>query len=215
MLRLLYKEIVLTSSPLTYFFLLFSLITLIPGYPILVSGFFICLGIFYSFQTGREYSDIFYTALLPVRKADVVHAKYAFTVAIQLLSLLLSSLLVVLRMTVLRDAAPYTANSLMNANPAYLGYLLLIFALFNMIFLPGFFKTAYYIGRPFILFLIAAFFTVGIGETLHHLPSLNGLNDTQFRIVQIPVFLLGLLIYLVGTPLSCKCAEKRFDRIDL
>ena len=69
--KLLKKELRLTAAPITYFFLAFALMTLIPGYPILVGGFFITLGIFYTFQMARESNDILYTALLPCKKQDV------------------------------------------------------------------------------------------------------------------------------------------------
>ena len=49
---------------------------MIPGYPILCGAFFVCLGIFYTYQQARECDDITYTVLLPVRKRDVVTAKY-------------------------------------------------------------------------------------------------------------------------------------------
>ena len=65
--KLLKKELRLTAAPITYFFLAFALMTLIPGYPILVGGFFITLGIFYTFQMARESNDILYTALLPCK----------------------------------------------------------------------------------------------------------------------------------------------------
>ena len=65
---LLCKELRLTAAPITYVFLAFALMTLIPGYPILVGGFFITLGIFYTFQMARESNDILYTALLPCKK---------------------------------------------------------------------------------------------------------------------------------------------------
>lgn len=69
MKKLLYKELRLTAAPITYLFLAFALMTLIPGYPILMGGFFITLGIFYTFQTARESGDILFTALLPCKKA--------------------------------------------------------------------------------------------------------------------------------------------------
>lgn len=106
--KLLKKELRLTAAPITYFFLAFALMTLIPGYPILVGGFFITLGIFYTFQMARESNDILYTALLPCKKQDVVRAKYAFCVLIELLGWLLCAVLTAVRLTALREAAVYT-----------------------------------------------------------------------------------------------------------
>ena len=135
--KLLKKELRLTAAPITYFFLTFALMTLIPGYPILVGRFFITLGIFYTFQMARESNDILYTALLPCKKQDVVRAKYTFCVLIELL-----------------------------------GWLLILFALFNSVFLGGFFRTAYGLGKPFILYSIAGFAVICLAEALHHFPGM-------------------------------------------
>ena len=67
-MKLLKKDLRLALSPLTPLFLLFSFMALIPRYPILVGAFFVCLGVFYSFQQAREAGDILYTVLLPIRK---------------------------------------------------------------------------------------------------------------------------------------------------
>ena len=212
---LLNKEIRLTASPLTWFFLLFSAMTMLPGYPILVGAFFICLGIFYSFQFGREFNDTLYTALLPVEKKDVVRAKFAFSVLIELLALALMSVLTALRMALLQSAAPYTANPMMNANLAYLGYALIVFALFNALFLPGFFKTAYVIGRPFIAFCVVSFLAIALAETLHHLPGLAALNSTGAEALQLPVLLCGAALYPLLTLFSLRRSERRFENVDL
>ena len=52
MKNLLIKDFRLSASALTYGFLAASLMTMLPGYPILMGAFFICLGIFHSFQCG-------------------------------------------------------------------------------------------------------------------------------------------------------------------
>lgn len=58
MIKLLRKEIQLAASPLSYFFIGFGLMAFVPGYPILVGSFFVCLGLFQSFQTAREANDL-------------------------------------------------------------------------------------------------------------------------------------------------------------
>ena len=67
MKNLLMKEFKLATLPLTYLFLLFSLLTFIPGYPILCGAFFVCLGIFQSYQRNREDNDILYRILKNVQ----------------------------------------------------------------------------------------------------------------------------------------------------
>lgn len=217
MKKLIMKEIKLTASALTWLFIAFSAMTLIPGYPILVGAFFVTLGIFYSFQFGREFNDTLYTALLPVEKRDVVRAKYAFSLLVELAAFAISAGLTALRMASLRDAAVYAENAMMNANLAYLGYILIVFAAFNILFLGGFFRTAYYVGRPFIVYAIVCFLLIGVGETLHHVPGLTALNaaGTEGIGLQCAVLGAGAAVFIAGTLLSMKKAEKRFENLDL
>lgn len=84
MRALLRKEMRLSALALTYLFIAFAFMTLIPGYPILCGAFFMTLGLFQSFQNAREANDIVYSALLPVAKKDVVKGKYLFTLFIEM-----------------------------------------------------------------------------------------------------------------------------------
>ena len=215
--KLLGKEIKLAASPLSWLFTAFALMTLIPGYPILVGSFFVCLGLFQSFQSSRENNDILYTVLLPVSKTDAVKAKYRFVVLIQMIAFAISAVITLLRLTLMTKATPYVTNPMMNANQAFLAYMLVIFALFNWLFLCGFFKTAYKFGASFILFIVVSFIVVIIGEVLHHIPGLTFLNATAPLTDPVMWGILGAaaVIYLIATLLSCKVAMKRFERVDM
>ena len=216
MKKLLYKEMRLSANPLSYWFITFSALTMIPRYPILVGSFFICLGIFYTYQQVRECDDITYTVMLPVRKQDVVTAKYLFVLFIECIAFILCLFLTIIRMRLLGDAAPYVTNQLMNANAAYLGYIMLVFATFNSVFLAGFFKTTYKIGKPFILFCAVATVIIFMGEILHHIPGLESLNDSSnLNVSQIVIFLLGVAMFKLCTWFSYQKAIKDFERIDL
>ena len=214
---LLKKEMRLSAMLLTYLFIGFGVMALIPGYPILCGVFFITLGIYQSFQNAREANDIVYSALLPVAKQDVVKGKYQFVMLIELCGFAVMAMMTILRMTILADSPVYRQNMLMNANPFFLGMVLLIFGLFNVIFLGGFFKTAYSIGKPFLIYIFTAFLTIGLAETLHHIPGLSALNAFGFDhiVLQISLFLCGILIYAALTWLSYRKACTDFDKIDL
>ena len=217
MKSLLNKELRLAASPLSFIFLSGALMTMLPGYPILMGSFFICFGVFHSFQHAREMNDTLYTVLLPVKKSDFVGVKYLFTVLIQGAGFLLCAALTALRLTALCAAPPYLNNAMMNATPAYLAYVLLVFTAFNVFFVGGFFRTGYKLGLPFLAFGIAALLIIATGETLHHLPGLHFLNvPSGERIpVQLGILAAAALIYAAGTALSYKKSEKRFEKIDL
>ncbi len=215
--KLLKKEMKLSASILSYLFIAFGFMTVLPGYPILVGAFFVCLGIFQSFQYAREANDIVYSALLPVSKSDVVRSKYAFSVFIELCAFALMAVLTLLRMTVFKDAPIYRANVLMNANLVFLGFALLVFGLFNAAFIGGFFKTAYYYGKPFVWFIVVAFTVIGIAETLHHIPGFEAVNSFGFEnmALQLSALLAGAVLYVLITVLSIRRSIKKFSKIDL
>lgn len=214
MKKMLMKEISLTASPLSFIFIAFSLLTFIPQYPILVGAFFICFGIFQSFQKARESNDILYTAMLPIKKTDVVKTKYIFAIAIQTVAFVLIVLFSLLRLFVLNNYPPYNSNKLLNANMVYLGFVLIIFALFNLCFIGGFFKTAYKIGIPFVVFIVAAFLTIGVAEALHFFPSLECLNS-NYHYSHLILLAIGVVTYLALTWISYVKSKKNFEKIDL
>ena len=128
---LLSKELRLSTSPLTVIFLSFTLMVFIPGYPLLVMAFFICLGMFQSFQSARESGDILFTALLPIRKSDVPRAKFISAVMFELISVLLASTFTAVRLCFLADMQPYVTNPLMPACPTLIAFMLIVFSEFN------------------------------------------------------------------------------------
>lgn len=217
MRNLLRKEMRLSSSILSYLFILFGLMFLLPGYPILCGAFFVTLGLFQSFQTAREANDIVFSALLPVAKQDIVRGKYLFVCLIEGCGFLLMLLAAALRMTVFSQSAVYRGNALMNANFFALGAACVIFGLFNLIFVGGFFRTACKFARPFVTYIIVCLLVIFAAEALHHVPGLEKLNafGTDHMALQLTLLAAGLLFFLLVTVLSCRRACRRFEKIDL
>ena len=211
------KELFLSASVLSYLFIAAGFMALIPGYPILCGVFFVTLGIFHSFQYAREANDIVYSALLPVAKRDVVKGRFLFVIFIEACAFLLMTAMTLLRMTLLAGAPVYLENALMNANPFFLGTALLLFGLFNLVFVGGFFRTAYNLGKPFVTYIIVCFLLIGIAEALHHFPGLEALNAFGFDhpVLQLSLLSAGLLLCILLTLLSYNKACKDFERTDL
>ncbi len=217
MRNILRKELKLSASPLSYFFILFGLMFFLPGYPVLCGAFFVTLGIFQGFQYAREANDIVFSALLPICKKDVVKGKYLFVCFIEACSLILMLFATLIRMTVLSNSAVYRTNALMNANLFAVAGALFLFGLFNTVFLGDFFKTAYKLGRPFITYIIVSFLAIVGFESLHHFPGLEALNAFGFDCIglQCVLFLAGSVAFLIMTLLSYRSACRHFERVDL
>ena len=210
------KEMRLSASILSYIFIAFGLMVILPGYPILCGAFFVTLGIFQSFQSSREANDIVYSALLPIAKRDVVRGKYQFSMVIEMAGFLVMTMITIIRMTALADADVYHQNALMNANPFFLGMVLVVFGLFNAVFVGGFFKTAYKLS-PFVTYIASAFVAIGISEALHYVPGLESVNAFGFDdiVLQMCLFIAGAAIFVILTYLSYRKSCDNFERIDL
>ena len=217
MSNIMLKELKLSASPLAFIFIAFGLMLLLPGYPILCSAFFVTLGLFQSFQTAREANDIVFSALLPIAKKDVVKGKFIFVCFIEACAFVLMVICAIVRMTALKESPVYLQNALMNANLFALGAALVIYGLFNLIFLGGFFKTAYKLGKPFVTYIIVGFIMIGVFEALHHIPGLGQLNafGTDSLGLQVVTLIAGALIFAVMTLISYKASCNSFEKIDL
>ena len=211
------KEMKLSASVLSYLFIAFGLMFFLPGYPVLCGVFFVTLGLFQSFQSAREANDIVFSALLPIAKKDVVKGKYLFVSMIEICGLIVMTAAMIIRMTVLSEAAPYRTNALMNANLFALGAAFFIFGLFNLIFVGGFFKTGYKFAKPFVIYIIIAFLAIGVFEALHHFPGLGSLNafGTEHFGLQMVMLIIGMVLYALLTLISYKKACRDFEKIDL
>lgn len=210
------KELRFTAQPISYLFMAFSLMTLLPGYPILVGTFFLGLGLFQSFLAAREQNDLLYTVLLPIRKRDAVTARFVHAAVVELGAFLLCAALTAVRMTLLRGAAVYRENAMMNANLVYLGWVLLLDAALNVLLVGGFFRTGWNLGGPFLRFGAAALLLIAAAETLHHLPGLGFLNTPDEALgLQAAFLALCAAVYALATLLAHRTAQARFERLDL
>lgn len=211
------KEMKLSASIISYIFILFGLMFFLPGYPVLCGAFFTALGLFKSFEYAREANDIVFSVLLPIAKKDVVKGRYYFVCMIELGSIFIMAIAMIVRMTVLSDAPIYLQNALMNANSFALGCAFVVFGMFNWIFVGGFFKTAYKAGRPFVIYMIAAFVVITAFEALHHIKGLESLNafGTDDIGIQLILLLAGVVLWIMMTVVSCRRACMDFEKIDI
>ena len=92
MFNLLYKELRLAAHPNLFIFTLLGVLVIVPAYPYGMVFIFGCLAPYITMMYGRETNDIYYSALLPVPKRDVVKAKCLLFVTAQITQVLISFL---------------------------------------------------------------------------------------------------------------------------
>ncbi|MGG5370587.1 ABC-2 transporter permease [Enterococcus sp. AZ196] len=211
--NLLYKEIRLAAHPNLFIFTLMGPLILIPGYPYTMIFLFSLIGNFVNLMYTRENNDIYYSTLLPLKRAEVVLGKWLVLLVSQLLTIVISLPFAFLRLQLLSQPNPVG----LEANTAFYGFGLMIFACFNFIFLTSYFQTVYKVGASFLKGLVPATLVAIIVEVLVHFPRLAWLDAVTFdgQIKQLPILAAGILIYSVAMWATYKLSVRRFSQVNL
>ena len=135
MTKLLRKEICLTAHPTSLVFSFLGCLVLVPAYPYSVIFLFGCLAPYITFVNARETNDPWYTAMLPLTKSESVLGKVLLTVALQLFQLLFS-----VPFALIRNGLQIANNPVgLDATVAWYGFALIVYAVFDLVFLTSFY----------------------------------------------------------------------------
>lgn len=213
MTTMLYKELRLSAHPTSIVFVLLGCLVLVPAYPYSVIIMFGCMAPYLTFLNARETNDAWYTAILPVTKRESVQGKCLLIASFQLFQLLLS-----VPFAILRNALHIANNPVgLDATIAWYGFGLIIYAVFDLVFFPAFYKNGYKAGKSFILAAIPMVLLMVAMEIIAHIPALSWLDSyqPQHLLMQLPILVVGMICYGVLLTLAYRISIKRFGKVDL
>lgn len=213
MTTLLNKELRLAAHPTSIVFVFLGCLVLVPAYPYSVIFMFGCLAPYLTFVNARETNDTWYTAILPVTKAESVLAKCLLVVSFQLFQLLIS-----VPFAFLRNALHVANNPVgLDATLAWYGFGLIVYAVFDLVFLSTFYQSGYRAGKAFILAAIPMVILMIAVEATAHIPALVWLDSIQpeHLLRQLPILVVGIICYAILLPLTYRISVKRFEQVDL
>ena len=239
---LLRKELMFNSNLTTIVWIICLIgMQLIPSYPVYIGPFYITLCIMLSFAMNQTSHDILYTVLLPVRKIDTVKARFLYCGCSECLAIIISMIIGIIRIVLhfpLNDAGT-------NLNVAYLGFQLIIFAVFNMIFLGNIYRNPLKCGvkyfiSAFAYFLVYTVFELPVWNFMGKLkdleikaaaftPAISTEGWTLFErlgaiiypldgvslVRQLPVLGIGIVIYALSWPITFHWASRQFEKYDI
>ncbi len=213
--KLLSKELKLVTHPTTFLFLILSAMMLIPNYPYYVTFFYTTLGVYFCCLTARENHDIYYTLNLPVRKKDIVSARFAFVIMVELLQVIIA-----IPFALLRQSFDMPGNQVgMDANIALFGLALIMLGIFNVLFLTKYYKNPQKIGGAFVIGTIISFVYMAVMEVLTHIVPLFrdklDTKDPQFLTEKLVVLFIGIVIYAALTGIALVKSKKSFETLDM
>ena len=215
MRKLLKKELSLCLHPAAVVMLSLAALVLVPNYPYAVTFFYMTLGLFFICLGGRENNDVIYSLTLPVAKRDVVTARMALAVLLELLLLLLCFGFIRLHAVILPD--PNAAG--MDANLALIGEGFLFFGLYHLVFFPNYYRDVNKVGLSFIKGCVfAAVYVIADIVLCYTVPLFRDVLDTPDpRHLGTKLIFLGasVLLYLLMTLLALRISQRRFEAQDI
>lgn len=212
-MKLLYKELVLAAHPTSIVFAFLGCLVMVPAYPYTVIFMFGCLAPYITFLYARETNDAWYSAILPITKRESVKGKCRLIISIQLFQLMLSIPCVILRRILEMENNPVGID----ATVAWYGFGLIIYAVFDLVFFPAYYKNGYKAGKAFVIAAIPMLLLMIAVEGAVHLPALAWLDSyaPPDLLLQVPILLIGILCYTVLLCLAYRVSVKRFEKVDL
>ena len=210
MKNLMRKELVLAMHPAS----VLSAMLLIPNYPYYVICFYTCLGTFFICLTGRENRDIEFTALLPVRKTDLVRARVFTVMLMQLAQLVIAVPFAVFSSRV-------SAENLvgMDANTAFFGFALVLYGVFNLVFFRNYYRAPGKVGKAFGWGCGALTLCMVVFEACAHtVPFVRDRLDTPdpaFLGEKLTLLAAGAALYVLLSALALRRAMHSFAALDL
>lgn len=212
-MTLLYKEMRLVAHPTSIVFAFLGCLVLVPSYPYSVIFMFGCLAPYITFLNARETNDVWYTAVLPVTKRESVLGKCLLVVFFQLFQLLFS-----IPFALLRNTMNIANNPVgLDATVAWYGFGFILYAVFDLVFFPTFYKSGYKVGKSFIFAAIPMVFLMIAIEVTAHIPIFVWMDSHQpeHLLIQLPILIVGIVCYGVLVPLAYQISAKRFEKVDL
>ena len=212
-MKLLYKELVLAAHPTSLVFAFLGCLVIVPAYPYTVIFMFGCLAPYITFLYARETNDAWYTAVLPVTKKEIVRGKCLLIVSIQLFQLLLSIPIVCIRSALQIENNPVGID----ATAAWYGFGLTIYAVFDLVFFPVYYKSGYKAGKAFVIAAVPMLLLMVAAEAAAHVPALVWLDSyaPQDLLRQIPILLLGTACYAALLAAAYRISVRHFESVDL
>jgi hypothetical protein len=216
MSNLLYKEFSLCINiQISIFMCLGPLMMCMPNYPHYASFYYSCVGVFLLFVWGMTNNDAAYTACLPVRRSDIVKARFLCIGFLELLEIgicipfgIIGSFL-----------NPQGNTAGINATAAFYGLQFAVYALFNFFFLVPCYRKFEKPALPFFAGSAAYWAGYAAAEIPVWFKTKFGLfitsTDIQSQIKQLPVLAAGMCIWAAGMVLTFRICVKQFEKVNL
>jgi len=216
------KELRLSSNAQLIVFTALAVLMLIPSFPPAAPFIYTIAGIATVFPRWLANHDIEYSMLLPVRKADIVRGKVAFTVFYELLAMVVGALCVLIRVFAIAPMIEAQGGEisqfdiLTSPTIGLFGFIFLAGGIANLILFPLYFRNPFKrLTMPPLLAIFAYIAIAVVGTVVIAYVPVFRSYETDGLITQCLTLCVGALAFLFITWLGSHISVKKFENIDL
>jgi hypothetical protein len=210
--NLLYKEFTLAVHP-AYLVagVVFGALAMIPQWIFLLIPLYFCFvtvpNLLGQYKANKDNQ---FSALLPVARSDAVKARILTFVILEVLHVI-----GILVFAFVRRAVYEIPNFGLDINAAYFGVVLIIYATFNLILFPLYYRTAYKFGVPVVLSMVAVVLVAAAVEVLSGTSAAFRHFMERREDVQIFLPIAGLALFAGASYLAYRISARRFEHVEL
>ncbi|OUS76656.1 hypothetical protein B1748_11215 [Paenibacillus sp. MY03] len=217
MYNLLKKELKLGVNPFFYVLpFLTGALMLVPAWLYFLVLLYFCFITVPNMLGGfKSHNDLMFTSMLPVTKSDMVKAKVSFIVILELLHVVVAAIYGLISVRLYPNLIYYFYEP----SFGFWGLCFVMLAIFNIILIPMYFKTAYKYGAASVASITAAILFAGGAEWLgiqnSYVNDLFKGAGADNLAVQLSILLIGIAIFAIFTIIAYSIANKRFEKVEI
>ncbi|MEK4061600.1 MULTISPECIES: ABC-2 transporter permease [unclassified Paenibacillus] len=217
MYNLVMKDLKLGVNP--WFFvlpLILGGLMLIPGWVyFLVPLYFCFITVPNMFGGFKSQNDLMFSTMMPVAKTDIVKSRIAVVVILELMHLLVAMIFSIFTFLLY----PHLTYIFYAPHMGFWGLCFIMLAIFNIIFISMYYKTAYKYGAATTASTTAAILFAGVAQWAGiQSPWMNDIfygSGTDNKALQLSILIAGLVIFISFTLIAYRIAVKRFLRVEI
>ncbi|MBE9914740.1 hypothetical protein G8C92_11920 [Paenibacillus donghaensis] len=217
MFNLLIKDLKLGVNPMFFVFpIVMGALMLIPGWVyFLVVMYFFWVTAPNLFAQFRSSNDLLFTAMMPVTKKDMVKARVSVFVILELMHIVFAMIYGLITI----HLYPNVTYHFFAPHMGFWGLNFAMFAIYNIILIPMYYKTAYKYGTAQLVSIVAAMIFAGVAQWLGIQSSylfdiFNG-SGADNMALQTSILVAGIIIFIAFTMIAYRIAVKRFLQVEI
>jgi hypothetical protein len=211
------KELKLGVTPFSYLLpFITGALMLIPAWLyFVVLLYFCCLTIPNMFAGYKAQNDLIFSIMMPVTKKDIIKARVAVIVILELLHIATA----VIYGMISTRLYPNLIYFFFGPTIGFWGLCFVMLAIFNIIFISMYYRTAYKYGAATIASVTGAMLFAGGAEWLGIKNSfvfdLFKGTGTDNMAIHITILIAGIAIFAIFTIIAYNIAIKQFEKVDI